>query len=192
MSKPSKVSALTEQTITKAEQALDKLNEYEKEIDERVGYIIKTIYSTFGMQVDYHLYGTQSEYNDEYASTLWTELFNGGIWGSKNHKTIKFSVSFKKSPKSAPDCIILTEDGKKIDLTNDFPIRWLTEEFEDELAEGKKRRDDKDNEHAEAKKAEKIATESLVKKARAKLTNDELKALMNEDEEEDDLDDLGE
>jgi len=165
---------LTSETIAAAKEAMTNLHVYEKAINERVEYVIKTIYETFGLKVEWWDYGIQSHHDNEYASDIWSELFG------KNNKGIEFSVMEAKSidGEGYPDrFIILNEESKEQSLDHYFPLRWLTEEFEPELKDGKKRWDDQ----VAAKKAKETEAKSkkddLAKTAKAKLSKSELEAL---------------
>lgn len=79
------------------------------------------------------------------------------------------------------DFVILDKDGKERDLSDQFPRRWLHEDFEEELIEGKKlflkkerERKEKQKLSREIKKANDLKT---LEKAKKKLSKEELAAL---------------
>lgn len=138
----------------------------EKQIEDRIDYMIKTIYLAFGYKVKgWHF---DSDREDDFP-------YSDGLAG--------FSVNAKeiKKGQGSEDFAFIDRNGDECDLNYDYPIQWLWEDFEQELLDGIKKYNDK-------KKAEKDAADAkilrnnkkkaeLVKGAKAKLSDAEKKAL---------------
>lgn len=79
------------------------------------------------------------------------------------------------------DFVILDKDGKERDLSDQFPRRWLHEDFEEELIEGKRLFLKKERERKEKQKLSREIKKAndlkMLEKAKKKLSKEELAAL---------------
>ena len=81
------------------------------------------------------------------------------------------------------DWVAILKNDEEWELRLEFPIRWLTEDFEQELIAGIEKYKDKKLKRKETEKQKKLAREinkqKLVNAAKAKLTKEELAAIKN-------------
>lgn len=140
-----------------AEKAVSVISEI---IEERITYIIQKVHDTFG--VAYENWYMEDARENETAFT--------------SHYLIYDSIGYDTSGCSFPkDAFIIDKNGKKYDFTwNQFPTRWIFEEFEKELEDGRAL-------YVEKKKAKKQKseeeTERLLVSIREKLSPEEFKLL---------------
>ena len=156
---------LTKVDISAYDNAKKNLCKEESKITDRMTYIIEVMLFSFGKSTE-NLYwyfdgaeeGTHGKFDisDDFAYGL-----------TINEEYYNFDI--------------IDEDGCAIDLSDGFPMRWLTEDFEKELKDGIKlheqevaERKVKEKESRANKKKSKTA---LIESARGKLSKDELKAL---------------
>lgn len=139
--------------------------EVEEFVIDRVDYIIKKIAATFDSQVEWWSFPYSSEENSM-----------GNLNNAYNDDCLQFEGEFKRS-----DWCIILDDGEEYDLNNEFPTRWLYEDFEEELINGKKELEQKLAKQKEDKVKKTLlknsAKKKLLESAKSKLTEEERKAL---------------
>jgi len=149
--------------------AIKAVGPYHEKIVNRINYILRTTYKEFGGEIDWWDF----ENYDGNAYTLEqclgkTEVSN-------------LDVRVKGSWRDLEELIIKLDDGDYCEFTYGFPIRWLYEEFEDELSRGKATQEKEvaaeKKAKADKKAAKKAAKEKIKVTAAAKLTPEERKAL---------------
>lgn len=115
------------------QQKIDDFRILEKEIVARIDYIIKTIASVFSKELkSWSFYGSTGSWNSPSHVSLyhntWSNIRIQDLLIQKEHLTFQ--------PKLYGS-IILDKYGKKLNLSESFPMRWLQEDFEKELLKGK-------------------------------------------------------
>lgn len=152
------------------EDGLKKYNELQaisKIVEDRTHYIMMFIFKLFKFKEDYYWY----------------------FYGAGEEETGTPWKYFKDNKKSLSTCIhgnydelvIILNDGSEWGLEDGIPVRWLYEDFEEELIEGKKKWKDKianqSKKDAENLKLKELKKQELLKSALKKLTKEELDAL---------------
>lgn len=138
------------------------------QIVNRIDYILKKIYSTFGGTCDnWYFDGAEENYLGNVAAAIHYDEVTG------------FCIESEVKPKRP--MYILGSNGKEIDLTWGFPVRWMTEDFESELEEGKenlvKFKAKRTKESKDKKDARKKKDFDLTNKIISKLNKEEIQAL---------------
>lgn len=149
---------LTQEDIDNWENA----QKFEQKILDRIDYIIKTIYQTFGRRLSYwYFYGAGE---GEVGNIPAHALKPGGY------------ISPVCNPHK--DTMVHLKNERVVDLLGDgFPSRWLYEDFEDELKLGKNNYI-KHIEDEKARKKERAEQNKVKKEEGAKKRGEEIKALM--------------
>jgi hypothetical protein len=149
---------------------LNKASAYGNKIEERCDYIIRKIFISCGGGVEYW------HFNDA------PEGDQGSLHRALDADSVSnFTVETLRYYDEDHQLLARLDDGSLVELYNGFPLRWLYEDFEDELDRGKKRYEKEQLDAAAKNKEEKAAKkrekEKLKVSAAAKLTEEERKAL---------------
>jgi len=148
--------------------AKNALNEIEEKINHRLTYILVTLYSTFGFKLDTWYFECADE------GTVGEMQINGNyideiIVESRSYKYGEAKIN------------IVDKFGNDWGFSGDIPVRWLYEEFESEIKEGKAKYEAKELVRKETEKAltakQKAKKDALLISAKSKLTKEELRAL---------------
>lgn len=159
---------LVEDDVKKWKDTYAIVSVCEEKIINRMDYIIKTIFEAFGLKVSYW--------------TAYSE--DGSLNSSISENTVGwYEIDFQNYnsfPKKK--LVILLKDGTEFGFDDhEFPRRWLFEDFEQELIDGKisylKAKDFKDKIEKEYLIKKQKETAELVNSIKAKLTKQELAAL---------------
>jgi hypothetical protein len=167
MSKP-----ILPDAIIQAKEAQQHANKLSGEIVERIDYIVKTIWKAFHTRLaTWYFDGAE-------------EGGMGDLWGAYNEHDIHFVAEDKGTygrNYSSHHFMILDRKGSEYNLCDNFPTRWLFENFEDEIETGKERYKAAEvaaKERAKLKREQKKTREaSLAEAAKAKLSPQEIAAL---------------
>lgn len=167
-----KIVPITEDIVSEWEKHINLANKFEYTILDRITYVIRFWMETFGGKLD----------------TWYFDGADEGEVGSLERHMGKDSVDSiyvicKPNPKDNDSnaSVIIDKFGNEYQWESEIPIRWLFEDCEEEIRNGKILFD----KHLVQKKADKAVKNSLKKKldeslanqAKAKLTKEELKAL---------------
>ena len=155
------IPALSEDLFEERDKLLKQINKLNEKIVARVNYIVRTIYSVFNLKLD-----------------IW-DFSNAGEGGygdfDKSNSSDTIYVDLKPY---YHNLVILTKDKKEFNLSSEFPTRWLTEFFEDELVEGKQAYIDlvefRKLRAKEKSEKVKLEEEKMMEKIKSKLTDKEL------------------
>lgn len=159
------VKPITLELFKEAEEAARQAGKLKEKIVDRLHYIMTSIFKTYGKSSAYwYFYGAaKGEVGD-----LWEHVHEHYIW-----------VVIDNCP--GEGLLAVLKDGSEWDFQDAIPLRWLYEDFEDELAEGKKKYKELEVARKEAEKVKRQKTKqenaALAKSARAKLSKEELAAL---------------
>ena len=165
MYKIESVKPINQEMVKEAEELAAKAGKLEEKIVNRIHYIMTSIFKLFNKKTAYwYFYGAgEGEVGD-----LWSHFDKDSI-----------SIVIDNCP--GESMVILLKDGSEWGFDDSIPTRWLYEDFEEELVEGKKKFIEKtsDLEAARIDKAlqEKEEAKKLAVRAKAKLTKAELAAL---------------
>lgn len=150
-----------------AEQQAGALKE---QIVDRIDYIIKTIFKAFDKKFDYwYFYGA----GEGEVGPL--------IINSNSFSVITELAKNRNGNYDFNEMVILLKDGSEWELNDSIPSRWLFEDFEKELVDGKKKFEEKEAERKVKQKelsaAKKQEDKALIEAAKKKLSKKELAAL---------------
>jgi len=157
-----KVAPITQELVTKCEKLRRELGSFQKGIEDRLDYIIRTVYQAFGYQIQYWWYEDAEE----------GEL--GSLWRAFSQFQIE---GISVGAEVTKEMVILLKDGSEYELTYSVPTRWLFEDFEDELLQGKKAYEEKLEQERVTNKKKQHAKKEKKKQALAKLTKEERQVL---------------
>lgn len=157
--------------LTATREAYNKYTALEDQITGRMDYIINTVLALYGSKLHYwYFYGAGE----------------GEIGPMLNHiddESFRVIIDYYTRPQKfdITSVVIIMKDGSEWGFEDGFPTRWLFENFEQELIEGKKKYENEVVAKAEARKAkQKLQAEkkkNLIKSAKSKLSREELRAL---------------
>lgn len=155
---------ITKDIVSEASELANKAGALEDIITNRIHYIMESIFNTFKANAAYwYFYGAG-------------EGEQGDFWRQYSDEEICVVVD-----RCSDELIILLNDKTEWSLCSSIPTRWLFEDFEEELKNGKiafeekilqKKKDQKTK--AATLKANKA---KLVAEAKKKLSKEELKAI---------------
>lgn len=157
--------------VSEWEKASNEAGKLEDKIVSRIDYIVKLIFKTFNQKLEtWYFYGAE-------------EGEMGDLSRAIDSDRVSFIFDLKRHT-SFYDANILLKDGSEYNFEEgEFPTRWLYEEFETELIDGKKQYDlaqevikSKVKEKALQKK---IKMAALTKSLKSKLTKEELALIKN-------------
>lgn len=158
--------------VAHAEAIAHQARSLEELIINRINYIVETLFKTFGVNLDFWYFCGAGEGE---VGDLWRN------YDKENGINIETGLSRNTS---YTEIIIIDKNGDEWEFDSYIPIRWLFENFEQELIDGKKKYEEaqeakKAAEHIkrEAKKEKDKQTKALAAQAKKKLTKKELIAL---------------
>ena len=159
-----KAKPISDESIKIRKQAKKAFKDTEKSIIKRVDYIINTIFKTFKIKNSYwYFYGAEEGSHGDidkgiYKDVLLLELENNYAYA---------------------DFYIIDKNNDEWSFEEGFPLRWLFENFEQELIDGKKLYELKDKEKRDAVTLATNNKKKLIKQVKSKLNKEELEALLN-------------
>lgn len=159
------VKVITPELVAEAEDLASRAGSLEEKITDRLHYIMLNIFNTFSKKDAYwYFYGAG-------------EGEVGDLWRFYHEDSI--SVVVDNCP--GESMVILLKDGSEWGLDDGIPTRWLYEDFEEELKQGKKKYEEKEAQRkldaANKRKQSKEEAAKLAKIAKSKLSKKELAAL---------------
>jgi hypothetical protein len=160
------IKPITPELVKEAEDLASKAGRLEERIIERIHYIMVSIFKTFNKKEAYwYFYGAE-------------EGDVGDLWKHYNKDDINVVVI---NAVGGDKMIILLKDGSEWGFEDSIPTRWLFEDFEEELSEGKKKFKEKEESRKlaeqEKRRQKKDTDVAIAKVAKAKLSKKELAAL---------------
>ena len=159
------VKPITPFLLEEAEDLANRAGLLEQQIVNRIHFIMTSIFSLFNKKRAYwYFYGAG-------------EGEVGNLWD--NIDKLQVNVIIDECPGDA--MVILLKDSSEWSLDDGFPTRWLYEDFEDELVDGKAKYELKEVQWKAEQKIKlqniKKEQEKLAKAAKSKLSKEELQAL---------------
>lgn len=172
-----KIAPLTQDIVEKRKEFKKKYFELENTVLSRMDYVLRESMNLLGYKVNW--WDTQSEdatYDSEHGSD---NCITGNTWYPNNWDV---SAIHKKDHPEEHGTYFIDKFGKQWSLFDDqYPVRWLFEDFEVELAKGRIAFLEKEAQEKELKKSKRekeVAKKALLKEqARAKLSIEEQRAL---------------
>ena len=159
------IKPLSHELVAEAEEVSRRAENLEQSIIDRISYIMASVFKLFGKSKAYWWFNGASE----------GEV--GSFW--KNYDKEQISV-ITECP-SGEEMIILLKDGSEWGLVDGFPTRWLFEDFETEIKEGKQKYKEKEiirkTELKKLSDRKKLEVEALIESAKSKLSKKELDAV---------------
>lgn len=142
----------------------------EDQIVDRINYIVRKICEVFNDKLDWWDFPGDGNRGE-----------GGRMIDAINGDKVSFVAEAENALSSHE---VIFKDNSKWDLNSDFPKRWLFENFEEELIEGKERFKIFEKNRLQNKRelaaSNKIKNKMLVAQAKAKLSKEELAALKKE------------
>jgi len=162
-----KVDPLNRKFFSGRETVVKSLRSYDETLENRIQYIVESICSVFGQK----LYTWYYPGADEGAVGSFDKASDG--------HAVSLHIEIEDDKWLAIDNSIILSDGEW--QLYEIPFRWLTEDFEDELKNGRaaylqKLEDDKKKLEDKNKKR-KAKKQDLIEQIKKKLTPEELKLL---------------
>ena len=159
------VKTLTPELVAEAEDLVSRAGKLEEKITDRIHYIMTSIFKLFGKKSAYwYFYGAG-------------EGEVGPLWAHYDKEMI--GVVIDDCP--GESMVILLKDGSEWGFDDGIPTRWLFEDFEEELTQGKKNYEEREITRKAAQKElaanKKLEDKKLIEGAKKKLSKKELEAL---------------
>lgn len=163
---------LTKDQISEWQNAYNHAVILENVIIDRVGYVVSVWMKTFGGKLTNWYFGSARE--GEVGNFV-------DHFGGDSVYSIYTECKPHPAPNDGSDMVIIDKFGGEWGWDSSIPLRWLFEDCEDEIIQGKilyEEKLKKKKEDAAVKKSlKKKLDESLANQAKAKLTKEELAAL---------------
>lgn len=162
-----KVNLITQDLVFNCQLKRAECNELEAQIINRIDYILNFIFDLESSKLNYWYFdGAQ-------------EGAVGNLNLSYDNKTIYSTIDsiVTDSVKKKKNYSYILKDGKQWEYEGTLPSRWLFEDFEEELIEGKKKYELLEVERKQKKNQISEKNNMLVEQAKAKLSKEELAAL---------------
>ena len=155
-----KITPITAELINKVQSLNKEVNQLESQITDRIDYIIAFLFE--GKDCCWWFEGAEEgEIGD-----FWRHYHAHEIWIITDPN---LKISF------------IDKDGNDWEFEGSIPDRWLFEDFENEIIEGKKlfeeRKAKRNLEQIQLKEQNKKEKNQLIESAKKKLSKEELKAL---------------
>lgn len=161
-----KVNPITDGDITALNSTYNAYNQHAQGIQNRVNYIVRKTAEIFGGKIG------------------WWDWNNGGgeVDGHFEPSFLRNDyINVDGETKGGGDWVAILKDDEEWELRLVVPLRWLTEDFEQELIDGIQKYKDKELKRKETEKQKKLTRaankQKLLETVKAKLTKEELKAL---------------
>lgn len=146
----------------------DALDKIESQICDRLTYVLSTLFDTFGFELE-TWYFEGAEEGSVGEMHIRSDYIDGIIVESKHDRYGQVKIN------------LIDKFGSDWDFSGDIPVRWLYDEFESEIIEGKAKYEAKELARQKADKLlsakQKEKRDALLASAKSKLTKEELKAL---------------
>lgn len=164
---------ISQELIEQWEEARNAAGQLEEQILVRVEYVLRVWYAAFGGTLDnWYFYGAEESSVGDLSRNMTEECVSNLCTSATPH------------PKGNGDhdgSMIIMLEGAEWEWQQEFPTRWLFEDCEHEIIEGKKLFEEqqarKKKSAAEKRSEKKAKDEALAQTAKAKLSKEELQAL---------------
>lgn len=175
-----KVAPLEPSFVKEAKEKNKELDCYSKKIENRIHYIIMKLYNVFNVK---NYYWKSINANEGEQGDMFEAISNQ--FG--NYLNIEHGIGRFTSRVSLGDCLIIDKNGKMLAPLDQYqdsdadifgiPIRWLYEDFEQELVDGKAAYDAKLQAEEDAIKNKDNEKKKIIKSVKKKLSKEEREAL---------------
>lgn len=155
-----KVAPITVELINKTKKLNEEISDLNEIIIDRVDYIITFLFEIFSKKKGYSWWFDGA--GEHEVGNFWSNYYAGEI-------EFCTDISFSEME-------IIDKNGDLWACGGSFPDRWLFEDFENEILEGKRLLEEKNAEKVLEKQNE-SEKQKLIDSAKKKLSKEELKAL---------------
>lgn len=163
-----KIDPVTPEFVKEGRALAAKAGAFEDQIVNRIGYIMECIFELFDKKNAYWYFRGADEGE---VGDLWAHY--------QEHCSSSIDLIVDNCP--GPEMVLILETGEDWGFSDSIPSRWLFEDFEQELINGKKKFEDRKIERKAKKKATTAALkkedQELIEEAKKKLSEKELAAL---------------
>lgn len=167
-----KEAAVTADIIAKCHSLNKELGVLEEKITNRMTYALNFLFAAFDRKLDTWYFPDASEGG------------MGDMWHHFSDQSISVITEIDcrdRTKLGYPTFVIIDKDGDEWEFDGEFPTRWLFEDFENEIIEGKKKFEEKENlrklKDKEKRQQQKEEDKKLAAEAKLKLSKRELAAL---------------
>jgi hypothetical protein len=170
-----KYDVVSKDVIAKCEELNKELGGLEDKITNRMTYVLQTLFATFGIKLGTWYFDDAPEGG---LGDLWRHYHDDEIYvvtevGSNCEKDRNLFNSV--------NMVIIDKFGEEWGFEGGLPTRWLFEDFEQELIDGKKKFEEAEEarkiKEKEDRSKRKEQDKALAQTAKAKLSKKELAAL---------------
>ncbi len=155
-----KIATITAELINKVHSLNKEVGQLEDQITDRINYIIAFLFE--GKTYNWWFEGAE----EGEVGDIWRHYHGHEIWIITD---------------PAPRISFIDKDGNDWEFEGSIPDRWLFEDFENEIIEGKKlfeeRKAKRNIERLRLKEQNKKEKKQFIESAKKKLSKEELKAL---------------
>jgi hypothetical protein len=163
---------ITKDQIKAWEKSYQETSNLEEDIQERIGYIIGVWMKAFGGKLTTWWFDGAEEGQ---VGTLIDHINEDSIY------SIYTQCDTEPKSNDDHDMVIIDKDDNEYGWQSEIPLRWLFEDFEQEIIQGKILYDERLKQKKEnsviKKSLKKKLDEALATQAKAKLSKEELAAL---------------
>lgn len=167
-----KIDKIEFSTINEYNRLNQEIGKYEGQIIDRIDYILYFMFNLFGNNLETWYFDGAGEGQ------------MGNLSDNMNNHSINIITECDRRRYSDviyKDIVIIDKDNKEWSYEGDLPKRWLFEDFEAELVEGKRKYEEVEAarkiKEKETRKAKKEKDQKLAEAAKSKLSKEELAAL---------------
>jgi hypothetical protein len=152
---------ISKNIIEKSKTIRKELDVVEKDIIDRIDYIVKTIIKTYKKKLQYWHFSNAAE--DEIGD------ISENIYHAESHGDVSITIE------PYEDLDFIDKENCEWGLEDGFPYEWLFTDFEEELKEGRKAYLEKEKQNKSKEKSEN--SKKVLETIKSKLSKEELKAL---------------
>jgi hypothetical protein len=156
-----KKPVITHELISEWKAATKVAGKLENKIIDRLGYVVNFLFKTFKRRLE---------------TWYFVDAPEGGM-GEFVYDDHDIWVVTETPGHSYDDMTIIDKDGEVWSFEGIIPTRWLFEDFEQEVVEGKKKYEEQEEARKNTEKNKKLRQKELAQAAKKKLTKEELSAL---------------
>jgi len=165
-----KKEPITKEYFEQAEKVIAFANKFTGKIEDRLDYIIHKFFEIYDCKVNTWYF---EDVEESEVGNLWDHMdqdYITSIWIDINERSKKYN-----------NYAFIDKFGEVDEWANSIPTRWLFEDFEQEVIDGKKKFEEKElakkARQKELSEQKKNKNAELVEKAKQKLSKEELQAL---------------
>ena len=170
-----KYDVVSEDVIAKCKELNKELGVLEETITDRMTYVLQTLFATFGIELGTWYFNDAPEGG---LGDLWQHYHDDDIYVVTE---VGNNCEKDRNLFNSVDMAIINKFDEEWEFQGAFPTRWLFEDFETELLEGKKKYEEQETARKlklkEKRQSQKEEDKKLAAEAKSKLSKKELAAL---------------